>query len=97
MTLTGAAVDLGWEPHHPETWQYRFANIKEPMTMRHYTGRWENGSPVMNEVELPAGSRVKIVMVSRLGDVGITENLDADVGYGARVELDALYNFDNEP
>ena len=44
----------------------------------------------MEETEFEAGTRVKIVMVSSLGDVGVTPNLDAEHGYGARVMLDEL-------
>lgn len=43
------------------------------------------------------GKRVRIVMVSRLGDVGITTDLDKDVGYEDRVPLDKLDNFNSEP
>jgi len=32
-------------------------------------------------------------MVSRLGDVGVTENLTAENGYAARLPLAALYDF----
>lgn len=58
--------------------------------MKHYAGHWKDGEPVMNEVPCEAGQRVKIVMVSRFGDVGITEDLTAENGYGARVMLDDL-------
>jgi hypothetical protein len=40
-----------------------------------------------------AGVPVRIVMASRLGDVGITENLAAERGYSARVWLDELTDF----
>ena len=39
------------------------------------------------------GKRVKVVMASSLGDVGITEKLDAENGYSARVLLDHLTDF----
>jgi hypothetical protein len=42
------------------------------------------------------GKRVRVVMASRLGDVGITEDLDAENGYSERVYVDALTNFSNE-
>jgi hypothetical protein len=38
------------------------------------------------------GTPVKIVMVSRFGDVGITDNLKAEHGYHARVTFDQLEN-----
>lgn len=96
--LVGHAMDHGWIPHKPATWAYRFASLREPLVMRHFTGkhvRDEKGNlePEFREVPLAAGHRVKIVMVSRFGDVGITEELDRETGYGARVELDRLCDF----
>lgn len=35
-----------------------------------------------------AGTKVKIWMVSRFGDVGITDNLENPIGYAARVDPD---------
>jgi hypothetical protein len=93
--LFGPPMAHGWLPHKPETWQYRYATLRRPLIMQHYLGRWEMGQPAMRDVPLEAGTRVKIVMVSRLGDVGITEDLAADNGYGARVMLDDLCNFGN--
>jgi len=40
-----------------------------------------------------AGKRVRVVMASRLGDVGITGNLAAENGYSARVPVSELCNF----
>jgi len=88
--LTGYPIDHGWLPHRPETWDKRFARLRKKVTMRFYKGYWDDDGPVMEETEFEAGTRVKIVMVSRLGDVGVTPNLDADHGYGARVMLDEL-------
>lgn len=39
------------------------------------------------------GKRVRLVMASRFGDVGITSNLQAENGYEQRVMLQALSNF----
>ena len=39
------------------------------------------------------GKRVRVVMASRLGDIGITSNLDAEVGYQYRVLVEQLSNF----
>lgn len=50
---------------------------------------------------VPTGTRVKIVMSSRLGDVGITEDLTAERGYNLRIDRDKLHEmfdqFSNEP
>ncbi len=43
------------------------------------------------------GERVRLTMASRLGDVGITQRLDAEFGYELRVMLDALTNFSENP
>lgn len=43
------------------------------------------------------GKRVRIVMASRFGDVGITEDLTAERGYDLRVYLNALSDFADEP
>lgn len=39
------------------------------------------------------GKRVRVVMASRFGDVGITENLQAAHGYSKRVWVSMLSNF----
>jgi hypothetical protein len=43
------------------------------------------------------GERVRVVMASRFGDVGITSNLDMDHGYEARVAVADLTNFSETP
>lgn len=92
--LTGHPMDLGWMPHRPETWKYRFASLRKPIVMSHWMRQSDDkGNPMFHEVPLEAGHRVKIVMVSRFGDVGITEDLEAENGYAARVALDDLCDF----
>jgi hypothetical protein len=41
------------------------------------------------------GKTVRVVMASRLGDVGITSDLKAELGYEKRVTVDQLGNFRN--
>lgn len=43
------------------------------------------------------GARVRVVMASRFGDVGITYDLAADRGYSARVAVQDLSNFAETP
>lgn len=43
------------------------------------------------------GKRVKLIMASRLGDVGITENFNAANGYTNRVGVHELSDFRTEP
>jgi hypothetical protein len=42
------------------------------------------------------GKRVRVVMASRLGNLGITYDLTADYGYKRRVLVDELTNFSGE-
>jgi hypothetical protein len=43
------------------------------------------------------GERVRLVMASRLGNVGITKNLKVERGYEKRVSLKDLSDFSTEP
>lgn len=43
------------------------------------------------------GQRVRVVMASRLGDVGITMILTKEFGYETRVAVADLTNFGDEP
>jgi len=43
------------------------------------------------------GQRVRVVMASRIGDVGITKDLTAENGYETRVSVEALTNFGGAP
>ena len=42
------------------------------------------------------GKWIRVVMASRMGDVGITPNLDAETGYDKRVDLRDLSDFTDE-
>lgn len=79
-----------WIPHERDTWPYHYGVLKEDVQGSLYRGYWENGEPVMEVHHIPKGTTVRIVMVSRFGDVGITDKLDDAVGYRARVTLDIL-------
>lgn len=79
VLLSGAPMDHGWMPHKPETWQYRYARLRK--------------SRMVGNHHCESGDWVKIVMVSRLGDVGITNNLDGESNYESRVELKDLFQF----
>jgi hypothetical protein len=43
------------------------------------------------------GKRVRVVMASRFGDVGITDRLDAEYGYETRVAVADLSGFGTTP
>lgn len=77
-----------WHAHKPETWPFQMAKLRQPTEFRKWNGHGAN--PEFTVYWLPPGTPVKIVMVSRFGDVGITENLQAQNGYGARLCLSLL-------
>ncbi len=77
-----------WVPHHPETWPFRVARLLRDVTFRDWHGH--DAVPEFTDRLETAGTMVKIVMVSRLGDVGITTDLLAENGYQARVLLSDL-------
>ena len=53
-----------------------------PMGSKDGKGPW-GGNPARI---IPAGQTLKIVMVSRFGDAGLTDNLEADYGYEVRLD-----------
>ena len=83
-------MERGWVPHQPECWPFHYATLSRPVTMSVYRGYWEDGEPAMDTYEVPAGTVLRIVMASRFGDVGVTDRLEDETGYGARVSPDEL-------
>lgn len=81
-----------WVPHQPDTWPFVFGTVKHPTKLQEWIDhkRDERGEPIFVDRWIPAGAKVRIVMVSRLGDIGITDDLAATHGYLARVSLDHL-------
>lgn len=47
--------------------------------------------------DVAKGDRVRVVMASRMGDVGITKNLGAEAGHSVRCAVDSLENFGDAP
>lgn len=74
-----------WTPHRPKDWPWRYATTKIPLKIPSL-----DRPGVIYSTELPAGSRVKVVMASRLGDIGVTANLEAEYGYAVRVSIDKI-------
>jgi hypothetical protein len=91
---------IPWVSHEISTWPFRYMTTKEPLILRIWNQRRPN-EPEYTERVLPVGTRVKIVMASRMGDVGITDNLEADNGYHLRIMIDELEqkfeNFSDKP
>lgn len=98
--LKAPATLIPWVPHERATWPFCYMTTKEPMTL-HIWNQRRHDEPEYTDKPLPVGTRVKIVMVSRFGDVGITDDLTAENGYHLRVNIDELEqkfeNFSNEP
>jgi hypothetical protein len=60
-----------------------------PKLFATYNGReWQGVSP---------GDRIRVVMASRLGDVGCTKNFAADHGYQVRCPVADLSDFSDQP
>ena len=74
-----------------------FAEVTKPTTLSFYQGYWDKEGSVMADREIPEGTTVKVVIWSRFGDVGITDDLAADRGYGTRVDLSELSNLRSIP
>ena len=62
--------------------------LKEEVIGRDWHGHGTD--PEFTPHVMAKGSKVKVVMCSRFGDVGITPNLDAEYGYIARVDPEEL-------
>ena len=70
-----------------------FAKTKNDVSMN----VWNGIHPVDENCQLHTcerGTIVKVWMVSRFGDVGITDNLIDATGYNARVAVDDLYEWE---
>lgn len=68
-----------------------FAVLAKDMTFHDFNGQRTTFRQV------PAGTKVRVVMVSRMGDVGITDDLQAQTGYKARCTPGDGYLIDCEP
>lgn len=64
---------------------------------KEYLGKWEGNAPLSRPTPYKVGDVVKVVMVSRFGDCGITTDLSKENGYAARVEPPALDPQDGFP
>lgn len=75
-----------WVPHERETWPFIFLTCKQPLTFHIWNGHdhKHKGLPEYTDRIVPVGATVRIVMVSRFGDVGLTDDLTAEYGYHAR-------------
>ena len=57
------------------------ATLTKDVVGKRYKQYWDQQEPQFDDVTLKAGCRVKVVMASRFGDVGITDDLTVENGY----------------
>ena len=92
----GSVIRVGplfhpWIAHERNTWPHIYMTTKVPLTLRIWNGHhWKKSGKEAEYTEkpLPVGTRVKIVMVSRFGHVGLTDDLTAETGYHVCVLID---------
>lgn len=91
-------------PHEPRHCDDYIDDESAPAALRAFLGRAR--SPAHGHLSAEPypklfadhdGQRVRVVMASRLGDVGITADLDAEFGYQTRVPVEDLSNFGDAP
>ena len=69
---------------------HAYVTVTQPVVLRKWNGNHYSSTEAnMTDVHVPAGTTLKIVMVSRFGDCGLTDDLNADTGYSLRVDLDS--------
>ena len=91
--LRAPATAIPWVPHERATWPFIFMTTKVPVTLN----VWNKDNRVEEKKVLSIGTRVRIVMVSRFGDVGITDDLTTEHGYHLRVDIDKLSEMFEKP
>jgi hypothetical protein len=63
-----------------------YATTAAPLEMSKWNGHHHPSVEAnMTYTPIPVGTTLKIVMASRLGDCGLTDDLAADYGYGLRM------------
>lgn len=71
-----------------------YAKTKKDFTMSVWNGKYPVDQNINKHI-CEAGNKVRVWMVSRLGDIGITDNLDNPNGYDCRgVKIDDLYDWE---
>jgi hypothetical protein len=82
-----------WLPHRPETWPAYYGELPEDTVFYDFNQRTRETT----KRTVPAGTTVRIVMASRFGDVGITDDLSRERGYGSRLCPEQLSNLRKTP
>lgn len=69
---------------------HAYATITQPVILHKWNGsHYPSVEANTEKVQVPAGTTLKIVMVSRFGDCGLTDDLNAENGYNTRVDFDS--------
>ena len=66
---------------------HAYCTVRKPLVLK----KWNKVYPVdenMTYQQVNPGTTLKIVMVSRLGDFGVTDDLEASHGYHLRLDWD---------
>jgi hypothetical protein len=78
------------EGNYPPNYDKNYVSLERRATAKLtkdvHTTRWQGHGKKEKKITLQAGSKVKVVMASRLGDVGITNIMNAHNGYIYRVQ-----------
>lgn len=94
-----AVTELCSEEQRPYIWTapapVLFADLKEDQVGNQFVGH--SGMNPTKTVKMKAGRRVRVVMASRFGDVGISPNLKRQYGYILRLSIADLTNFSENP
>ncbi len=95
-------MDGNYPETYPDGIEHRtaIATLARPVELKKWQGH--GAKPEFKSVHLPSGTKVKVVMASRFGDVGITDNLNAENGYDARIDVEpdaveTLVNIEKQP
>ena len=67
---------------------HAYVTSTAPIQLKRWNGRHPYESN-MKTVTVPAGRTLKIVMISRFEDFGLTDDLSADNGYEVRLPFDS--------
>ena len=69
---------------------HAYVTVTQPVVLRKWNGQHHPSLEAnITNVPISAGTTLKIVMVSRFGDCGLTDDLNAENGYSLRVDFDS--------
>lgn len=69
---------------------HAYVTVTQPVILHKWNGNhYPSVEANTTQVQVPAGTTLKIVMVSRFGDCGLTDDLNARNGYHLRIDFDS--------